>query len=141
LTTAEIELAMRNGVPRRLPKMMIGFVVRRCAVELGRTPTASEFAQWANKHRGEEGEHGRIFGRSITEGEARLILAHQARLVSAKSASASEEYVEPEELSPRELAAREVISLDEARQRLARRGRSGQPRMNARSVRLRRRRP
>jgi len=121
--------------------MMIGFVVRRCAVELGRTPTASEFARWANEDRNGDGKNGRIFGRSISESEARLILAHQGRLVSAKSASASEEYVEPEEISPRELAAREVISLDDARRRLARRGRSGQPRVNARSVRLRRRRP
>ena len=32
----------------RLPKMMIGFVVRRCTVELGRAPTPAEFAAWAN---------------------------------------------------------------------------------------------
>ena len=120
--------------------MMIGFVVRRCAVELGRAPTAAEFARWANEEREDEGRNGRIFGRSISETDARLILKHQGRLVSAKSAAAGEEYIAPEEISPRELAAREVISLDEARTRLARRNGSGQPRLDGRSVRLRRRR-
>ena len=131
---------MPNGFPPRLPKMMIGFVVRRCTVELGRAPTAAEFAHWANTYRDDERKNGRVFGRSISESEARLILAHQGRLVSAKGAAAGEEYVEPKEISPRELAAREVISLDEARQRLARRSRSGQPRLDGRSLRLRRRR-
>lgn len=129
---------MPEGMPPRLPKMMIGFVVRRCAVELGRAPTAAEFAHWANTYR--NGKDARVFGRSISENEARLILEHQGRLVSAKSAAPGEAYVEPEEVSPRELADREVISLDEARQRLARRRRSGHPRLDARSVRLRRRR-
>lgn len=131
---------MPNGLPPRLPKMMIGFVVRRCAVELGRAPTAAEFAHWANTPRDDEGKNTRVFGRSISESEARLILEHQGRLVSAKSATSAEKYVEQEEISPRELAEREVISLDEARQRLARRRRSGQPRLDARSVHLRRRR-
>jgi hypothetical protein len=131
---------MPTGTTPRLPKMMIGFVVRRCAVELGRAPTPAEFAHWANTYRDEEGRHARVFGRSISESEARLILKHQGRLVSAKSAASGEEYVEPEEISPRDLAAREVISLDEARQRVARRARSGQPRFDVRSVHLRRRR-
>jgi hypothetical protein len=121
--------------------MMVGFVVRRCAVDLGHAPTAAEFANWANTYREDTGKNGRVFGRSISESEARLILKHQSRLVSAKSAAASEEHVEPEEIAPRDLAAREVINLDEARRRLARRNRSGQPRLHARSVRLRRRRP
>jgi hypothetical protein len=131
---------MHDGRPPRLPKMMIGFVVRRCAVELGRTPSAIEFAHWANTYRDDEGNHARVFGRAISETEARLILQHQGRLVSAKSAAAGEEYVAPEEISPREFAAREVVSLDEARRRLARRKRSGQPRPDGRTIRLRRRR-
>ena len=76
----------------RLPKMMIGFVVRRCSVELGRRPTAAEFAAWAN------GGDAHLFGRSISEAEADLILRHQRRLVSAKSATPDEEYVEIDEL-------------------------------------------
>jgi hypothetical protein len=121
--------------------MMIGFVVRRCAVELGRTPTAAEFTSWANAFRDSGGKSARVFGRSISETEARLILKHQGRLVSAKSAAAGEAFVELEEITPRELVAREVISLDEARRRLAGRNRSGQPRLHARAIRLRRRRP
>jgi hypothetical protein len=131
---------MANRLAPRLPKMMIGFVVRRCTVELGRAPTAAEFAYWANTYRDEEGRSARVFGRAISESEARLILKHQGRLVSAKSATSREVYVEAEEISPRDLAAREVISLDEARQRLARGKRSGHPRIDVRSVRLRRRR-
>jgi hypothetical protein len=121
--------------------MMIGFVVRRCAVELGRAPTAAEFASWANTYRDTGGQSARVFGRSISETEAHLILKHQGRLVSAKSAAGGEEYVELQEVAPRDVAAREVVSLDEARRRLARRNRSGQPRLHARAIRLRRRRP
>jgi hypothetical protein len=73
----------------RLPKMMIGFVVRRCAVELGHPPSAAEFAAWAN------GGAQNVFGRPISEAEARVVLRHRARLVSARSAADDERYVEP----------------------------------------------
>ena len=95
----------------RLPKMMIGFVVRRCTIELGRRPTAAEFAVWANARRGRDAH---LFGRPISEAEAGLILRHQARLVTAKSAAPDEQYVEVDEFAA---AGPNVIRLDQARAR------------------------
>jgi hypothetical protein len=97
----------------RLPKMMLGFVVRRCTVELGRAPTASEFAAWANTGGGRDAH---LFGRPISEAEARVILRHQARLVSARSATPEEQYVDEVLARP----AANVFSLAAARARRAR---------------------
>jgi hypothetical protein len=36
------------GPKQGAPKMMLGFIVRRCAADIGHTPTADEFAAWAN---------------------------------------------------------------------------------------------
>jgi hypothetical protein len=91
----------------RLPKMMIGFVVRRCCIELGRMPTSAEFATWAN-----EGDV-RLFGRPISEAEAGVILRHQARLVTAKGATPTEQYVEIDALAPN------VVRLADVRARRA----------------------
>ena len=99
----------------RLPKMMIGFVVRRCAVELGRMPTPAEFAAWANSG---DAECAHRFGRPISEAEARLILHHQARLVTARSATSVEAWVEADELAPINRA--NVIRLADVRARRAR---------------------
>jgi hypothetical protein len=93
----------------RLPKMMLAFVVRRCIVELGHPPTAAEFAAWAN------GGATRLFGRAISVDEARVILRHQSRLVSAKSAMPEEQYVEIDEL----VAAPNVVRLADVRARRA----------------------
>jgi hypothetical protein len=106
---------MANG-STRLPRMMIGFIVRRCAVDLGRSPNAAEFAAWAN----EQNDGDRpfcLFGRPIDEREAAVILKHRARLVSAKSASPDEVYVEEEILAPAERAAN-VVDLAAVRARL-----------------------
>ena len=66
---------------RRLPKISIGFVVRRCILALGRRPTAREFRDWANT----AGEQGMaIFGRAINVHEAETILRHQGRPVTAR---------------------------------------------------------
>lgn len=67
----------------RLPKISIGFVVRRCEMALGRRPTPREFSEWANTG-GEQGTA--IFGRPISVHEAEVILRHQARPVTARSA-------------------------------------------------------
>lgn len=88
---------------------MIGFVVRRCVLELGRHPTPVEFAAWANSG------DARLFGREISVEEAALILRHQARLVTAKSASAAEQYVELDELA----LPSNVVRLADARARRA----------------------
>jgi hypothetical protein len=71
---------------RKLPnKMMLGFVVRRCAAALGHHPTAEEFAAWANNQR--DGRLFNLFGRPISVGEARLILGHPGRPVTTRDAS------------------------------------------------------
>jgi len=91
----------------RLPRMMIGFVVRRCCIELGHRPTAAEFAAWAN------GGATRLFGRPISDAEAGVILRHQRRLVTAKSAASDEQYVEIDEL----VTAPNVVRLADVRAR------------------------
>jgi hypothetical protein len=69
----------------KLPKVALGFIIRRCTRELGRQPTALEFSKWANT----AGEHGMaLFGRPVNEAEAAVILRRQARPVSARSAHA-----------------------------------------------------
>ena len=56
-------------------RIMLGFVVRQCAVALGHRPTPAELADWANEQRDERGRY-RIFGRAITadEGQGRCLL-------------------------------------------------------------------
>ena len=80
--------AMAFG-PTALPKMMLGFVVRRCTVDMGHQPSPEEFAAWANNYK-----HGaeiyRLFGRPITVDEARVILRHRSRIVTARSAAPHE---------------------------------------------------
>jgi len=64
-------------------KIMLGFVVRQCAVALGHAPTADELADWANEQRDARGRY-RIFGRAISTAEARVILRHPGRLVTVR---------------------------------------------------------
>jgi hypothetical protein len=106
---------MANG-PTRLPRMMIGFIVRRCAVDLGRPPSAAEFAAWANEQNG-KGRPYRLFGRPIDEREASVILRHRARLVSAKGARPHEVHVEEDFAAPAEGTAN-VVDLAAVRARL-----------------------
>ena len=73
-----------------LPKMMLGFVVRRCTVALGHAPSPKEFAAWANAQH-DNGRSACIFGRPISEREAALILRHPERPVSARSAAPHEQ--------------------------------------------------
>jgi hypothetical protein len=64
-------------------KIMLGFVVRQCAVALGHPPTPEDFARWANEQRDARGRY-RIFGRAITADEARVVLRHPGRLVTVR---------------------------------------------------------
>ena len=69
--------------------MMLGFVVRRCATAIGHDPSAEEFTAWANTyHDGERTIH--LFGRPITIAEARVIMRHRGRPVSARTAAPHE---------------------------------------------------
>jgi len=74
---------------RTLPKMMLGFVVRRCAAAVGHDPTPEEFVAWANNYANGE-DSVRLFGRAITIAEARLILRHPGRSVTARGAAPHE---------------------------------------------------
>jgi hypothetical protein len=71
--------------PKLPPKMMLGFVVRRCANAIGHNPSPEEFTAWANTYR-EEGRAVYLFGRPISVREAEVILRHPARPVSARMA-------------------------------------------------------
>jgi hypothetical protein len=64
-------------------RIMLGFVVRQCAVALGHTPTPEELVQWANEQCDERGRYC-IFGRAISIDEARVILKHPSRLVTVR---------------------------------------------------------
>jgi hypothetical protein len=95
-----------------LPKMMLGFVIRRCAVAVGHEPSPAEFARWANAYPdGKRTVH--LFGRPITEREAQVILRHRGRPVAARTASPDEE-LRPE----LEILPGKVASLEGARARL-----------------------
>lgn len=66
-------------------QMHLGFVVRACAVELGREPSPEDLARWANHRHDARGEFC-LFGRAISVAEARVILAHPGRAVTARAA-------------------------------------------------------
>lgn len=65
-------------------KVMLGFVVRRCARELGHHPTPDEFALWANNRRA-DGERYHIFGQAISAEAAQVMLRRLDRLVTVRS--------------------------------------------------------
>jgi hypothetical protein len=70
--------------PEKTPeKMMLGFVVRQCAVALGHAPTPAELAEWANNQRDGRRRYC-IFGRAISVDEARIILRHPGRPVTVR---------------------------------------------------------
>ena len=98
--------APSEGEPRRLPRaralpqviawhgaspdadsrpgrLMLGFVIRECAVALGHAPTPRELADWANHQQDARGEFC-LFGREITREEARVILKHPGREVTVR---------------------------------------------------------
>ena len=65
-------------------KVMLGFVVRRCARELGHTPTPGEFAAWAN-NQSLDGQPYHIFGQAISAEAAKIMLRSLDRLVTVRS--------------------------------------------------------
>lgn len=64
-------------------KMMLGFIVRRCAADLGHTPTPDEFAAWAN---GENlnGKGYCLFGKPISPTIAQIMFRQPGRLVTVR---------------------------------------------------------
>ncbi len=64
-------------------RIMLGFVVRQCALYVGHAPSPEELAEWANNQRDDRGEF-HIFGREISIDEARVLLRHPGRVVSVR---------------------------------------------------------
>ena len=65
------------------PKMMLGFIVRRCAADLGHMPSPDEFASWAN----EQKQNGRgccLFGKPISPAAAKIMINQPGRLVTVR---------------------------------------------------------
>lgn len=69
-------------------KVVLGLVVRECAVDLGHEPSPRELADWANHQRDSRGDFC-LFGRAISEAEAAVILKHPAREVTVRPARAA----------------------------------------------------
>ena len=70
--------AEKNQPPN---KMMLGFIVRRCAADLGHTPTPDEFAGWANGH-GRNGDSHCLFGKEISPTAAKIMFSQPGRMVT-----------------------------------------------------------
>jgi len=67
----------RNGES----KIMLGFIVRRCAADLGHPPTPVEFAKWANGgYQG--GKRFCLFGKEISPSAAKIMFDQPGRLVT-----------------------------------------------------------
>ena len=62
-------------------KMMLGFIVRRCAADIGHTPTPDEFAKWANG-RHQQGRGLCLFGKEISAAIAKVMFSQPGRMVT-----------------------------------------------------------
>jgi hypothetical protein len=62
-------------------KMMLGFIVRLCAAELGHKPTSDEFATWANGT-GRKGSQLCLFGKEISPSVAKVMFSQPGRMVT-----------------------------------------------------------
>jgi len=99
-------------------KMMLAFVIRQCEIDLGHPPTAAELARWSNRG-GHSGRRSFLFGRPITEDEARIMLRRQTRLVTVRAVDT----FAPADTERNGVAAGTVIPLAQARERLVSRRR------------------
>lgn len=66
-------------------KMMLGFIVRRCAADIGHTPTPDEFAKWANGHN-THGNRFCLFGKQISPSDAKVMFSQPGREVTVSPA-------------------------------------------------------
>ncbi|MGE5217864.1 MAG: hypothetical protein ACM3SP_12755 [Chloroflexota bacterium] len=62
-------------------KIMLGFIVRRCAADIGHTPTPDEFAKWANGHH-QPGRGLCLFGKEISAAIAKVMFRQPGRMVT-----------------------------------------------------------
>jgi hypothetical protein len=73
-----------SGSQKGAPKMMLGFIVRRCAADIGHTPTPDEFAAWANGA-SRSGEGHCLFGKPISATIAQIMFRQPGRLVTVRA--------------------------------------------------------
>lgn len=76
-------MADLNAPNKAAPKMMLGFIVRRCAADLGHNPTPDEFAAWANGQRQNERRYC-LFGKPISPLVAKIMFSQPGRLVTVR---------------------------------------------------------
>jgi len=62
-------------------KMMLGFIVRRCAADIGHAPSPDEFAAWANGD-SRKGARFCLFGKEISPTAAKVMFGQPGRLVT-----------------------------------------------------------
>jgi hypothetical protein len=65
-------------------KMMLGFIVRRCAVDIGHTPTPDEFEAWAHAQH-YNGRRFCLFGKPISPSIAKVMFRQPGRLVTVRA--------------------------------------------------------
>lgn len=65
-------------------KMMLGFIVRRCAADIGHTPSPAEFASWANGQ-AQNGKRLCLFGKEISPSIAKVMFSQPGRLVTVSA--------------------------------------------------------
>jgi hypothetical protein len=65
-------------------KIMLGFIVRRCAADIGHTPTPAEFATWANGQQ-QNGKRLCLFGKEISPSIAKVMFSQPGRLVTVSA--------------------------------------------------------
>ena len=65
-------------------KMMLGFIVRRCAADLGHAPSPAEFAAWANGRAGNGCSHC-LFGKEISPAVAEIMFKQPGRMVTVSA--------------------------------------------------------
>lgn len=63
--------------------MMLGFIVRRCAADIGHSPTPDEFAAWANAQN-DNGQCYCLFGKPISASAAKIMFRQPGRLVTVR---------------------------------------------------------
>jgi hypothetical protein len=64
-------------------QMMLGFIVRRCAADLGHAPSPDEFAAWANEQK-QNGRRYCLFGKPISAAAAKIMISQPGRLVTIR---------------------------------------------------------
>jgi hypothetical protein len=76
-----LPMADASDIKNGEAKVMLGFIVRRCATDIGHVPTPDEFARWANgQHFG--GKRYCLFGKEISSTAAKVMFSQPGRLVT-----------------------------------------------------------